>query len=374
MAALEQRVALLEGGSGAIALASGMAAVTFTLFNLAEGGGRILTTAKLYGGTADAFNKVFPSFGIGIDYPEDSEDPASYERAINENTRAIYVESISNPNATLLDIEALADVAHRHGIPLVVDNTFATPYLFRPIEHGADVVIHSATKFLSGHGNVIAGVVVEGGKFNYANGKFPQFTQPHFTLRLADGVERSFLERFPELPFTSRIRLTHLNYIGAALSPFDAYLVLLGLETLSERLEKQRANAERLIRYLENHPHVAWVSHPAAKGSPYQALAQRYFPRGTGSIFTFGFGGTEEQGERFLDAIKLLSFHANVGDARTLIINSPKTTHGELTPDEQRRAGIAPEALRISTGLEDADDLIADLEQAFRQAFEEEEK
>jgi len=371
VAALEQRVALLDGAAAAVALASGMAAVSFAIFNLAQNGGRILSTPRLYGGTADSFKKIYPPFGIGIDYPDDPEDPQSYARAISPDTRAIFIESISNPNATLLDVEAIAEAAHAHGIPLVVDNTFATPYLFRPFDHGADVVVYSATKHLNGHGNVIAGIVLESGKFDYANGKFPQFTQPHYTLRDPDGTERSFLERFPETPFTIRIRATYLNYIGAALSPFDAYLVTVGLETLSERLEKQKSNTEKLIRYLEGSEHVAWVQHPSAAGSPYKALAQRYFPRGAGSIFTFGFKGTPEQSTRFLNSIKLLSFHANVGDARTLIINSPRTTHGELTPAEQARAGIAPEAIRISAGLEDANDLIEDLAQAFRTAFEE---
>ena len=369
VAVLEQRVAQLDGAAGAIALASGMAAVSFTIFNLAENGGRILATPRLYGGTADSFKKIYPAFGIGIDYPDDPEDPQSYARAIGPDTRAIFIESISNPNATLLDVEAIAEVAHSHDIPLVIDNTFATPYLFRPFEHGADIVIYSATKHLNGHGNIIAGLVLESGKFNFGNGKFPQFTEPHYTLRDPDGTERSFLERFPETPFTIRIRATYLNYVGAALSPFDAYLATIGLETLSERLEKQRVNSERLIRHLERHEHVSWVQHPFAVGNPYKALAEKYFPKGVGSIFTFGFKGTPEQSVRFLNSVKLLSFHANVGDARTLIINSPRTTHGELTPEEQKRAGIAPEAIRISVGLEDVNDLIADLEQAFHAAF-----
>jgi O-acetylhomoserine (thiol)-lyase len=369
VAAYEQRVSLLDGAAGAVALASGMAAVSFTIFNLAENGGRILSTPKLYGGTADSFKKIYPAFGIGIDYPEDPEDPQSYARAIGSDTRAIFIESISNPNSTLLDIEAIADVAHAHSIPLVVDNTFATPYLFRPFEHGADIIVYSGTKHLNGHGNIIAGLVLESGKFDWGNGKFPQFTEKHYTLRDVEGVEHSFLERFPDFPFTLRIRATYLNYIGAPLSPFDAYLALVGLETLSERLDKQRANTEKLIRHLEGHERVAWVQHPYAAGNPYRALAARYFPKGAGSIFTFGFKGTEEQSFRFLNAIRLLSFHPNVGDARTLIINSPRTTHGELTPGEQRIAGLAPETIRISVGLEDAGDLIADLEQAFEQAF-----
>ena len=337
---LEKRVAALDGGIAAIAVASGMAAITYTLFSVAEGGGRILTTPHLYGGTVDSFKRIYPRFGIGIDLVNDPADPEEFRRGITPETRAIFIESISNPNATLLDIQAIAAVAHENGIPLIVDNTFATPYLLNPLKHGADIVVYSATKALGGHGNVIGGVIVEGGAFNWANGKFPQFTEPHFLLRDETGQERSFLELAPQSPFTLRVRLTYLIYFGAVLSPFDAYLLLQGIETLSERVQKQVANAEKIVRYLEQHDGVAWVSHPATEKSPYRALAEKYFPRGAGSTFTFVFNGTEGELELFLNSVKLFSYQANVGDSRSLIINPPKTTHGELTPEELAGAGI----------------------------------
>lgn len=365
--ALERRIAALDGGAAAVATASGMAAITYALLNLTEGGGRILASPYLYGGSADSFKKIYPNLGIKINLSKNIEDPAKLEKEITPDTKGIFIESISNPNGVVLDIEALANAAHKHGIPLVVDNTFATPYLLNPIKYGADVVIYSATKALNGHGNVIAGLVVESGKFPYDNGYFPRFTEKHYTLRDGDDKDRSFFEVFPDAPFTTRIRLNYLNYLGAAISPFDAYLVLLGIETLSERVQKQVANAEKVIRYLEGHKRVAWVKHPYVKGSPYKKLAEKYLPRGAGSIFSFGFKGTVEESEKFINAIKLFSYHVNVGDARSLIVNSPKTTHSELTPEEKEFAQISPETIRLSIGLEDADDLIADLEQAFNQ-------
>ncbi|AGB19208.1 O-acetylhomoserine sulfhydrylase [Thermoanaerobacterium thermosaccharolyticum M0795] len=370
VAVLERRVAELDDAAGAVALGSGMAALTYTLFNLAEGGGRILTTPRLYGGTFDSFKKIYPKFGIEIDYAEDPDDPASFENAIKDDTKAIFVETISNPNGAIADIEALSEIAHNHNIPLVVDNTFATPYLLNPFKFGTDIIVYSATKALNGHGNVIAGLVLESGKFNWANGKFPQFTEPQYTLRDFNGKERSILDVFPQFPFTARIRNNYLAYFGAALGPFDAYLTLIGLETLSERIRKQVSSTEKLIQYLEGKKEVAWIKYPLAKGSPYKLLAEKYLPKGAGSVFTFGFNGTDDQLNKFLDSVKIFSFHANVGDARSLIINSPKTTHGELTKEEQNRAGITSDTIRISVGLEDPDDLIEDLEQAFNKAFD----
>jgi O-acetylhomoserine (thiol)-lyase len=363
---LEERVAALDGAAGAIALASGMAAISYTLFNVAGRGGRILSSVSLYGGTVDSFNKIYPEFGIEIDI---TENPASFEKAITPDTKAIFVESITNPNSTVTDIEAVAEVAHKHGIPLIVDNTLATPYLLNPFKYGADIVVYSATKSLTGHGNVIAGLVLESGKFDWANGRFPQFTTPHYLLRDTSGVERNFLEVFPEFPFTGRIRAIYLNYLGAALGPFDAYLALLGLETLSERISKQVSNTEKIIRYLEGNDAVLWVKHPYATGNAFKALAEKYLPRGAGSVLTFGFKGTEQQYDKFINSVRLFSYHANIGDSKSIIINSPKTTHGELTPAQQKQAGIAPETIRLSIGLEDAGDLIADLEQAFEKAF-----
>jgi O-acetylhomoserine (thiol)-lyase len=367
---LEQRVALLHGAAGAVAVASGMAAISYTLFNVADGGGRILTTPQLYGGTADSFKRIYPKFCINIDLVENPDDPDFYEKGIHPDTRAIFIESISNPNANVADIEAIAEIAHRHGLPLIVDNTFATPYLLNPFEFGADVVVYSATKLLNGHGNVIAGLIVEGGNFDWQNGKFPQFTDKEYTLRNENGVERSFSEIFPGFSFTARIRSLYLNYLGAALSPFDAYLILIGLETLSERVSKQVANTLKIVDYLESKESVAWVKHPAAKNSPYKALAKKYLPKGAGTIFAFGFKGSDAQYDKFINSVKLFSYHANVGDSRSLIVNSPKTTHGELTQAQQKLAEITPETIRLSIGLENVEDLIADLEQAFEKAFE----
>lgn len=369
VAVLEQRAAELDGASAAIAVGSGMAAITYTLFNVAEGGGRIITTQQLYGGTFDSFKKLYPKFGIEIDKVSDANDPEEYRKLIKEDTKAIYIESISNPNAIVADIEEIAKVAHENNIPLIVDNTFATPYLLNPLKHGADIVIYSATKALSGHGNVIAGLILEGNNFDWGNGKFPQFTEKEYLLRDGEGNERSILEAIPPAPFTTRIRLNYLAYFGATLSPFDAYLVLLGLETLSERVQKQVSNAEKIIRYLEEEEAVLWINHPFAESSPYKDLTEKYLPKGAGSTFTFGLKGSDEQISEFIRSVKLFSYQANVGDARSLIINSPKTTHGELTPDELKLAEIAPETIRLSIGLEDASDLINDLKQAFEKVF-----
>lgn len=369
VAALEQRLAALDGASGAIAVGSGMAAVTYALFNTAEGGGRILTTRNLYGGTIDSFKKIYPPFGVEVDYARDIDDPDSFAAALRPDTKAIFVESITNPNAVVADIEAIAEVAHAHRIPLIVDNTFATPYLQRPIEHGADLVVYSATKGLSGNGSTIAGLILESGGFDWANGKFPQFTSPEYLLRDTTGWQRSFLEVAPESPFTLRVRLNYLAYFGAALGPHDAYLVLLGVETLSERVRKQVDSAERIVRHLEGHQRVAWVKHPSATGSPSAALAKKYLPNGAGPVLAFGIDGTPEQAGKLIDAARLFSYQANVGDARSLIINSAKTTHGELDPDEQALAGVAPGTVRLSIGLEDPADLIDDLDQAIEAAF-----
>ncbi len=369
VAVLEQRVAALDGASAAIAVGSGMAAITYTLFNVAEGGGRIITTQQLYGGTFDSFKKLYPKFGIEIDKVSNPNDPEEYRNLIKEDTKAIYIETISNPNAIVADIEAIAKVAHENNIPLIVDNTFGTPYLINPIKHGADIVVYSATKALSGHGNVIAGLILEGNNFDWGNGKFPQFTEKEYLLRDAEGVERSILEAIPPAPFTTRIRFNYLAYFGATLSPFDAYLVLLGLETLSERVQKQVSNTEKIVKYLEEEEFVSWVNHPSAEGSAYRELAAKYLPKGAGSTFTFGVKGSDEQISEFIKSVKLFSYQANVGDARSLIINPPKVTHGELTPDELKVADIEPETIRLSIGIEDANDLIADLKQAFEKVF-----
>lgn len=366
---LEERIAALDGAAAAIAVSSGMAAITLTLFNVAEGGGRILTTQQLYGGTVDSFRKLYPKFGIEIDKVDDTNNLEEYKNAIKEDTKAIFIESISNPGAIVADIEAIAKIAHEHGIPLIVDNTFATPYLLNPIKFGADIVVYSATKALSGHGNVIAGLILESGKFDWGTDKFKHFAEESYFFRDSTGRERNFLEVFPQFPFIAKLRFHYLAYFGTALSPFDAYLVLLGLETLSERVQKQVSNAEKIIRYLEKEERVSWINHPAAEKSPQKELAKKYFPKGAGSNFSFGINGTEDQINEFLNSVKLFSYQANIGDARSLIINPPKVTHGELNPNEQTEAAIPPETVRLSIGLEDAEDLIADLKQAFQKAF-----
>ncbi len=365
---LEERVKALDGAAAAIALASGMAAISYTLLNIAEGGGRILASPYLYGGSCDSFKKIYPKLGIKIEFTKNIENPEALDAEITDDVRAIYIESISNPNTVLLDVDAISEVAHRHGIPLIVDNTVATPYLYNPLAHGADIVIYSATKGLNGHGNIIAGLVLEGGKFYFSSEKFPQFSEKYYTLRDINGNPRSFLEVFPDAPFTSRIRFNYLNYFGAALSPFDAYLGIIGLETLSERLGKQVHNAHTLAKYLETHESVEWVRYPALESSPYHEQYKKNFKNGAGGILSFGFKGTQAQREAFLNSLELFHYHVNIGDSKSLIVNSPQTTHGELEADEKILADIPENLIRISAGLEDPSDLIADLENAFSQA------
>ncbi|GHV11897.1 O-acetylhomoserine aminocarboxypropyltransferase [Clostridia bacterium] len=366
VAVLEERVKTLDGGESAIALGSGMAAISYTLMNLAENGGHILASPYLYGGSTDSFGKMYSRFGITIDLAKNILNPAKLAEEIKPNTKAIYVESISNPGTVLLDIDEIAKVAHKHGIPLVVDNTVATPYLYRPIEHGADIVVYSATKGLNGHGNVIAGVIVESGKFEYDQKKFPQFYDKYYTLRNAEETPRSYTEVFGNQAFTARIRLDYLNYFGAPLSPFDAYHVIIGIETLSERLTKQSQNALKLAKFLESNPQVEWVRYPGLESSPDYNRYKSDYKNGAGGLLSFGYKGTAAQREAFLNAVKVFHYHVNIGDSRSLIVNSPQTTHGELDANEQKRADIPANLIRISAGLEDSIDLIADLKQAFK--------
>jgi O-acetylhomoserine (thiol)-lyase len=364
----ERRVAALDGAAGAIALASGIAAVSHAILNLADAGDHIVSSPYLYGGTHDLFKSILPRYGIEVSIAP-SLDLQALQELIRPNTKALFVESIANPTNIIADLEALAELAHRNDIPLIVDNTFATPYLVAPIRHGADIVVYSATKGLSGHGNIIGGLILEKGDFNWANGKFPQFTDTSFTLRDRQDRHRSFYEVFPEAPFTTRVRLALLNYLGAALGPFEAYLALLGLETLSERLEKQLASVRSIITYLQSNESVTWVEYSSLPDSPQYALAEKYTPRGSGTIFTFGLSGTVEQQEAFIDATRLFSYQVNVGDAKSLIVNSPKTTHSELDADEQLIAKLPANTVRLSIGLEDPLDLIEDLDQAFQAVY-----
>ena len=367
---LQDRLGALHGTPPALALASGMAAVSYALLNVAGRGGHILTNYRLYGGSLDVLTNVLPQLGIDVDIAQNPDSPESYERSITDSTKAIFVETISNPQTAVLDIEPLAAVAHNHGIPLIVDNTVATPYLLNPFEYGADVVVYSATKALSGHGTAIAGAILENGTFDYAAGKHPQFTEPLWVLRDLQDHPRSILDIAPNAPFTSRAKAIYLSYLGATLSPFEAFLILNGLETLSERVNKQVANTQRVAEYLNGHEHVTWLNYPTIPGSGYESLARKYLPRGAGSILSFGLEGGEESIRRFIAATRLFSYQANIGDAKSLIINPARTTHIELSKQAADAIHLSADTIRLSLGLENPRDLIADLEHAFHATFD----
>lgn len=354
---LEARVAQLEGGVAALAVASGSAAITYAIQNVASAGDHIVAASTLYGGTYNLFSATLPRFGITTTFvnPDEVEN---FERAIQPSTKAIYIESIGNPGANLIDVQAVADVAHKHNIILIVDNTFGTPYLFRPFEHGADVVVHSATKYLGGHGTTIAGIIVESGKFDYKGcGSYPGFVE-------GDEHYNGLVFGDLPIPFTAKIRTQLLRDTGACLTPLAAWLILQGIETLSLRVERHVENARKVVEFLEAHPKVTWVNYPELADSKYKGLADKYFPKGVGSIFTFGIEGGKEEGSRFTNALQLFSNLANVADAKSLIIHPASTTHAQLNEEEQISAGVRPELLRISVGLEHIDDILADLEQA----------
>ena len=359
-----ERVKALDGAKNAVAVGSGMAAISYTLLNLAAKGGTILASPYVYGGTIDAFDRLFPELGVNIKITDAVLDPAKLEAELTDDVKAVYVESISNPNAYLLDIDGISEVAHKHGVPVVVDNTLATPYLYRPLEHGADIVVYSATKSLTGHGNIIAGLILDNGDMSlYTKERYPQFYEPIVMLG-----GKSTADIFPDNFFIFRATLVYLNLLGAALSPQDAYLGIIGLETLSERVAKQTRNAEQIVKYLESSPAVEWVRHPSAKDYKFKALADKHLPNGGGGVLSFGIKGTPEQEAAFINNIKLFHYHVNLGDARSLIVDSPNTTHSELNEEEFKLAEIPKNLIRISAGLEDANDLIADLEQAFKAA------
>lgn len=369
VAVLEERIAQLDGGTAAIAFASGSAAVFSTLLLLGEGGGNIVAAPSLYGAIQEGFVHFLPKFGVDVRFVHKLNDLDEYESLIDENTRAVYLESISNPNTDVPDFERIAEVAHRHGVPVVVDNTVATPYLFRPFEHGVDIIVYSATKGLSGHGNVVAGLVVENGTFAYSKERFPQLHAPWWKDRDENGNSRSVLQIAPQAPITTALRIYYLLFFGAKLGPFDAYLALQGLATISERLSKQVANAKALVEYLKGNEHVEWVRYAGDPANPNHALAEKYFPNGVGGLLSFGFKGTQEQEYAFINALNIFLYEANLGDVRSLIVNSPKVTHVELEPAYLSLADVPDNLVRVSTGLEDAKDLIADLDQAFAKAF-----
>lgn len=356
--ALEERVAALEGGRAALAAATGMAAQTAALLTLAKQGDHIVAARTLYGGTYTQFAVTFADFGIDTTFA-DPDDPDSFRRALKPNTKLLYAETIGNPQLNVVDLAALAKVAHDAGVPLVIDNTLASPYLCRPIEHGADIVIHSATKYLGGHGTTMGGVIVESGKFDWSNGKFPQMTTPS---RGYHGV--IFHETFGDFGFTMKARMEAMRTLGPALSPFNAFLLLQGIETLHLRMPRHCASALAIAHRLAQDPRVAWVHYPALPGNRYEALARRYLPRGAGGILTFGLKAGAAAGVRFIESVQFLSHLANVGDAKTLVIHPASTTHRQLDEAEQRAAGVLPEMIRLSVGLETLDDILWDIEQA----------
>lgn len=357
----EQRIAALEGGAGALATASGQAAITFSLLNIAGAGDEIVSAASLYGGTYNLFSITLPKLGIDVKFV-DSSNPENFRAVITDKTKALYAETIGNPQGNVLDIEAVAAIAHEHGIPLIVDNTFPSPYLLRPIEHGADIVVHSATKFIGGHGTSIGGVIVDSGKFDWkASGKFPGLTEPDPSYH---GVV--YTEAVGPIAYIIKARVQLLRDLGASISPFNSWMLLQGLETLHLRVERHSTNALAVAEYLEKHEDVLWVSYAGLPSHPSYELAQKYLPRGQGAILTFGIKGGVDAGRKLIENVKLFSHLANVGDSKSLIIHPASTTHAQLTDEEQTAAGVNPELIRLSIGTENIQDIIYDLEQAIK--------
>lgn len=359
---LEKRMAALEGGVGALAVGSGSAAITYAILNIAGSGDEIVAASTLYGGTFNLFNATLPRLGIKTTFVN-PDDPENFRSAINKNTKALYIESIGNPGINLIDMEKVASIAHENKIPLIVDNTFGTPYLIRPIEHGADIVVHSATKFIGGHGSTMGGIIVDSGKFDWAaSDKFPSLTEPdesYHGLRYAQDLG--------EMAYIMRIRVQLLRDTGAVISPFNSFMLIQGLETLSLRVEKHLSNTKKIVGFLVNHPKVSWVNYPDLEDNKYHELAKKYLPKGSGSIFTFGIKGGIEAGKKFINSLEIFSLLANVADAKSLVIHPASTTHAQLSEKELESAGVSPDMIRLSIGIEDAEDLIYDLEQAFEQ-------
>jgi O-acetylhomoserine (thiol)-lyase len=362
VAALEERVAALEGGRAALAAATGMAAQMLALLTLCRHGDHIVASRTLYGGTFSQFAVTFAQFGIDATFV-DSDEPENFRPAIKANTKAVYVETIGNPQLNVSDLAAIAAIAHAAGIPLVVDNTLASPYLCRPLEHGADIVIHSVTKYLGGHGTTMGGVLVESGKFPWGNGNFPQMTEPS---RGYHGVR--FHETFGDFGFTMKARMETMRTLGPTLAPMSAFLLLQGIETLHLRMPRHCEAALAVAHHLAAHPAVEWVNYPLLPGNHYESLARKYLPRGASGILTFGVRGGAKAGEKFIEGVSFLSHLANVGDAKTLVIHPASTTHRQLDDAEQRAAGVLPEMIRLSVGLETVDDIIWDLDQALAKA------
>jgi len=362
----EQRIAALEGGVAALAVASGSAAITYSILNIAGVGDEIVAASTLYGGTFNLFSVTLPRLGINTVFV-DPDDPENFRKAITEKTKAVFIESIGNPGINIIDIEAVAKIAHENKIPLIIDNTFGTPYLIKPIEFGADIVVHSATKFIGGHGTSIGGVIVDSGKFDWiGSGKFPGLTEPdasYHGIRYAQDVGA------PAYVLKARVQL--LRDTGAAISPFNSFLLLQGLETLSLRVERHVANSKKIAEFLSSHPLVSWVNYPSLPGNKYNALAAKYLPKGAGSIFTFGIKGNTETAKKFIDSLEVFSLLANVADVKSLVIHPASTTHSQLSEEQLKDAGITPDLIRLSVGIEDVEDLIFDIEQALKKAVEE---
>ncbi|AJE02967.1 O-acetylhomoserine aminocarboxypropyltransferase/cysteine synthase family protein [Geobacter pickeringii] len=355
---LEKRLAELDGGVGALTVASGQAAITYAVLNIAQAGQNIVSTSYLYGGTYNLFHYTLPKLGIEVKFV-DTSDPENVRRAIDGNTRLVYSESVGNPKNNVDDFEAIATIAHEAGIPFVVDNTVTTPYLFKPLEHGADIVVYSLTKFICGHGTSIGGAVVDGGTFPWNNGKFPEFTEPDPSYH---GLK--FWEALGNLSYILKMRVTLLRDMGACLSPFNSFLFLQGLETLPVRMARHVENAQKVAEWLENHPLVSWVNYPGLASHNDHGRAKKYLPKGAGAIIGFGIRGGLEAGKRFIDNVKLLSHLANIGDAKSLVIHPASTTHQQLSEEEQRSTGVTADFIRLSVGIEDATDIIADIDQA----------
>lgn len=361
----EQRMAALEGGVAALAVASGSAAITYAILNIAGAGDEIVAASTLYGGTYNLFSVTLPKLGIKTIFV-DPDDPENFRKAINERTKAVFIETLGNPSINIPDFEAIAAIVHENRVPLIVDNTFGTPYLIRPIEFGADVVVHSATKFIGGHGTTLGGVIVDSGKFDWqGSGRFPGMTEPDPSYH---GIV--YARDIGPSAYVTKIRVQLLRDTGAAISPFNAFLLLQGLETLSLRVARHVDNAMKIAKYLNDHPQVAWVNYPGLENNKYHGLAKKYLPKGAGSIFTFGIRGGLEAAVKFIDSLEIFSLLANVADAKSLVIHPASTTHAQLSPEEQLAAGVTPDQIRLSIGIEDPDDLIWDLEQALRKAAE----
>lgn len=355
----EQRIAALEGGVAALATASGAAAITYSIQNITHAGDHIVSANTIYGGTYNLLEHTLSAFGVTTTFVDPDEE-GSFQKAIQPNTKAIFIETLGNPNSSIIDIDAVAEIAHRNGIPLIIDNTFATPYLLRPIEHGADIVVHSATKFIGGHGTTLGGVIVDAGKFDWAaSGKFPWLSEPDPSYH---GI--SFTRDVGAAAYITRIRVLLLRDTGATISPFNSFLLLQGLETLSLRVERHVENALKVVEFLKNHPKVEHVNHPSLADSKYKDLYNRYFPNGAGSIFTFEIKGGAKEAQDFIDRLEIFSLLANVADVKSLVIHPASTTHSQMTEQELLKSGIKPNTVRLSIGTEHIDDLIFDLNQA----------